>query len=59
MTTSQSPKLRFTKHDIVIIFNVLLSSFLYSFGMNYFAKSGNLFPGGYGGLSRLLSEVFL
>lgn len=59
MTTSQSPKLRFTKHDIVIVVNILLSSFLYSFGMNYFAKSGNLFPGGYGGLSRLLSEVFL
>lgn len=59
MTDTQKKTIRFTRHDIVILFNVLFSSLLYSFGMNYFAKSGNLFPGGYGGLSRLLSEVFM
>lgn len=59
MTDVQKQKgISFTKHDIVILFNVVLSAAIYSFGMNYFVKSGNLFPGGYGGIARLLSEVF-
>ena len=58
MTAEPPKKLTFTSHDLVILINVLLSSIGYSFGMNFFVKSGNLFPGGYGGVSRLLSEVF-
>ena len=60
MTAEMKPqKTTFTAHDLVVLIHVLLAATLYSFGMNFFVKSGNLFPGGYGGISRLLSEVCL
>ncbi len=49
---------KFTKKDIPYIFAIILSSFVYSLGMNAFVKAGNLFPAGYAGISRLLSMVF-
>lgn len=55
-------KNKFTHKDIQYILMVIFSSLIYSIGMNVFVKSGNLFPGGYAGISRLLSllsqEVF-
>lgn len=45
------------KKDIPNILMVILSSFIYSFGMNTFVKSGNLFPAGFAGLARLLSAL--
>ena len=45
----------FTKKDIPDILLIVLSALIYSCGMNTFVKSGNLFPGGYAGISRLLS----
>ena len=50
-------RMHFTKKDIQYIAVIIASSLLYSFGMNSFVKSGNLFPGGFAGLSRLLSAV--
>lgn len=47
--------MKFTRHDWKYIFGVTVSAIIYSFGMNSFVKSGNLFPGGYAGISRLLS----
>ncbi|MCR4950285.1 MAG: YitT family protein [Solobacterium sp.] len=43
--------------EAVRIFMVSLSALIYSLGMNSFVSSGNLFPGGYAGISRLLSMV--
>ena len=45
----------FSRRDILYLCGILVSSFVYSFGMNTFVKSGNLFPGGYAGIARLLS----
>lgn len=39
--------------DLGYIAMVVVSAFIYSLGMNIFVKSGNLFPGGYAGISRL------
>lgn len=50
-------RMHFTKKDIQYIAVIIASSLLYAFGMNSFVKSGNLFPGGFAGLSRLLSAV--
>lgn len=47
----------FTVKDLQYIGAVVLSALLYSFTMNSFIQSGNLFPGGISGLSRLLSLV--
>lgn len=47
----------FTRKDIPIVLSVIVSALLYSFGMNRFVKSANLFPGGYSGIARLLSQV--
>lgn len=45
------------KIDLGRLALVALSALVYSLGMNTFVKSGNLFPGGYAGISRLLSMV--
>ena len=49
--------IEFTKKDIPVILSVIFAALLYSLGMNLFVKSGNLFPGGYSGLSRLISQI--
>ena len=45
-----------TKKDIPVILWIVVAAVLYSLGINFFVKSGNLFPGGYSGLSRLISQ---
>lgn len=47
--------LKFEKNDFKKVCIVTLSALLYSMGMNIFVKSGNLFPGGFSGISRLLA----
>ena len=51
--------IQFTKRDIPAILSVIFSAVLYSLGMNHFIKTGNLFPGGYAGISRLVSQTAL
>lgn len=49
--------LKFEKSDIKKICIIVISAFIYSLGMNIFVKSGNLFPGGFSGISRLLALI--
>lgn len=57
MTAAATKKMHFGKKDIRYLFFIILSALLYSFTMNSFIQSGNLFPGGFAGVSRLLSLV--
>ncbi|MCI2153254.1 MAG: YitT family protein [Solobacterium sp.] len=57
--SKQSLKESFGKKDLLYIAMVVLSSAIYSFGMNTFVKSGNLFPSGYAGIARLISQVLI
>jgi len=47
--------IKFNHEDIGEIIMIVLSAMIYSVGMNIFVHSGNLFPGGYSGIARLLS----
>lgn len=47
--------MNFKRKDVLYLAGVTFSAIIYSFGMNTFVKSGNLFPGGYAGISRLIS----
>ena len=47
----------FDKRDLGRLAAVVVSAFVYSCGMNTFVRSGNLFPGGFAGVSRLVSLV--
>lgn len=47
--------IHFERRDFLSIAAIVISSFIYSCGMNIFVKSGNLFPGGFAGFSRLLA----
>ena len=49
--------MHFTKRDILTVLSVVFASFIYSIGINYFVKTGNLFPGGYAGIARLVSAI--
>lgn len=42
---------------LIYVLMVILSSAIYALGFNIFVKSANLFPGGYSGLTRLISEI--
>ena len=48
---------KFEKKDFKMLFFVVLSAFIYACGFNIFVKSGNLFPGGFAGISRLLLAI--
>lgn len=50
-------KMNFTRKDIMYLVMIVLSAFIYAFNMNTFVQSGNLFPGGFAGISRLLSKI--
>ncbi len=50
-------KSNFGRSDLVHILMIIISAVLYSLGIAVFVKSGNLFPGGYAGISRLISEI--
>ncbi|MBQ9328420.1 MAG: YitT family protein [Solobacterium sp.] len=58
-STKKQLDLHFGKHDGYTILCVIIASLVYSFGMNRFVKPANLFPGGYGGIARLLSQTLL
>lgn len=49
--------MQFTKKDLHNILAVAVSALIYSCGFNVFVRSGNLFPGGFAGVSRLVSMV--
>ena len=49
--------MNFTKQDILNVFAIVISTIIYACGFNVFVRSGNLFPGGFAGLSRLISMV--
>lgn len=49
---------KFKKKDIPNFFMIIISAIVYSIGFVLFVKSGNLFPGGVTGISRLLSLNF-
>ena len=53
----QIGKMKFTKKDIYSVIAVVVSALIYSCGFNIFVRSGNLFPGGFAGVSRLLSMI--
>ena len=44
----------FTKKDIQYIITIAFSALVYAFGIESFVSSGNLFPGGFAGISRLV-----
>ncbi len=48
-----------TKHEFntTTLVMIIVSSAIYAFGIDTFVKSGNLFPGGFAGISRLISEI--
>lgn len=52
-------RIHFTRNDLITLFIVTFSALIYSLGMNFLVKPANLFPGGYGGVARLVSEVLL
>ncbi|NCB33453.1 MAG: YitT family protein [Erysipelotrichia bacterium] len=51
--------MKFEKKDIICVGMITFSALIYSFGFVTFVHSGNLFPGGYSGVSRLLSMAML
>ena len=55
--TNEKKTLKFTPKDLQYVAAITASALLYSFTMNSFIQSGNLFPGGFSGLSRLISMV--
>ncbi len=55
--TMQIGTMHFSKKDIPNIAAIMVSALIYACGFNIFVRSGNLFPGGFAGMSRLLSMV--
>lgn len=47
------------KKNIYQFLMVVTSSFLYSLSLNFLIVRGNLFPGGFAGISRILSQISL
>ncbi len=45
----------FTRKDVAYLFMIVISALLYAVGMQSFVKSGNLYPGGFAGIARLVS----
>ena len=45
------------KKDIQSLLAVTISSFIYSLNMKIFVENGNLFPGGFSGLSRMITNA--
>ncbi len=48
----------FSRRDIQRVLAVIVSALIYSSGMQIFVRSGNLFPAGYAGISRLAAMSF-
>lgn len=49
--------MKFEKKDIKTLIMVIISAFCYAIAMKAFVESGNLYPGGFAGLSRLISAL--
>ncbi len=49
--------MKFEKKDIKTLFLIILSAFCYSIAMKAFVDAGNLYPGGFAGLSTLISRL--
>lgn len=47
------------KQDLMTLLFVTLSALVYSISMKVFVESGNLFPGGFSGISTLISRILL
>ena len=45
------------KEDVKKLFMVIFSALIYTVAMNTFVTSGNLFPGGFAGMSRIISLI--
>lgn len=48
----------FNKKSLIQIFFVIISALIYSIAMNFFVYYGNIFPGGFSGLSRIIIGIF-
>ncbi|MCI5774436.1 MAG: YitT family protein [Erysipelotrichaceae bacterium] len=46
------------KNDFRRLVMVIISAFIYTIAMNTFVTSGNLFPGGFAGMSRIIALIF-
>ncbi len=57
MIQEEIKKMNFTKKDIGYIAMIVLSALIYALNMNSFVESGNLYPGGFAGVSRLLANL--
>lgn len=57
MLKEEIRKMNFTKKDILYLALIVLSSLIYALNMNSFVESGNLYPGGFAGVSRLLANL--
>ena len=49
--------MKIEKEDINKVLMVTIATIIYTIGFNTFVSSGNLFPGGFAGLSRLISRI--
>ena len=49
--------MKITKKDVKTFFMVTFSALVYAIAMKAFVEAGNLYPGGFSGLSRLISQV--
>lgn len=57
MFKNEIERMHFSKKDILYLFGILVSAIIYAMNMNSFVESGNLYPGGFAGISRLLSNL--
>ena len=49
----------FLEKDLKMTFWILVSSLIYSIGITSFSKVGGMYPGGFAGISRIVSDLFL
>lgn len=49
--------MKITKKDVKTLVMIMLSAFVYAVAMKAFVEAGNIYPGGFSGLSRLISQV--
>jgi uncharacterized membrane-anchored protein YitT (DUF2179 family) len=57
MLKEEIRKMNFSRKDIGYTALIILSALIYAINMNSFVESGNLYPGGFAGVSRLLSNL--
>ncbi len=47
------------KQNYIQILMIILSAFIYSIAMNFFVYQADIFPGGFSGFSRIISQVLI